>query len=238
MKPSELYICNFKLGDIPYIAGALTDTDVVNLENYTINALDIIELRVDMFKKTALDHIVATFRMAKEKFRKPVIATVRDPKEGGEKEIEDRLAIFRAVMPYADLVDIEINSGEMFGEVQNLCLNEKKVLISSYHNFISTPADNVLEELVTKGKDLGADVVKIAVTAGNSEDMTRLGIFTYMHRDKGLITISMGDKGMPSRVFTPLFGSLITYGYVTHPSAPGQLSVSELMYIFRRLKIR
>ncbi|MBI3592233.1 MAG: type I 3-dehydroquinate dehydratase [Nitrospirae bacterium] len=53
-----------------------------------------------------------------------------------------------------------------------------------------------------------------------------------------MITIAMGEKGLPSRVFSPICGSLITYGYVNHPSAPGQLSASELMYIFRRLKVR
>jgi 3-dehydroquinate dehydratase-1 len=80
--------------------------------------------------------------------------------------------------------------------------------------------------------------VKIAVMAEDREDLIRLLTFTLRHRDEGIITMSMGDRGLPSRVFTPLFGSLITYGYVSHPSSPGQLSVSELMYIFRRLKIR
>ena len=62
--------------------------------------------------------------------------------------------------------------------------------------------------------------------------------FALRNRDKGLITISMGEKGLPSRIFTPLLGSPITFGYINTASAPGQLSVQEMMSIFKKLKMR
>jgi 3-dehydroquinate dehydratase type I len=100
------------------------------------------------------------------------------------------------------------------------------------------PDIEFLDNIFLKGKSLGADIIKIAVVANNNDDLTRLVTFTLKHRSEGLITMAMGDIGLPSRVINPIFGSLITYGYVNKPSAPGQLSIRELMDIFKLLKIR
>ncbi|MDA8215736.1 MAG: type I 3-dehydroquinate dehydratase [Nitrospiraceae bacterium] len=234
----EIHICNFKLGEKPLIAGALNDTDVLTVTKDSLNPADIIELRIDMFEKLSINHIENIFKTAKENFKKPIIATVRDVKEGGQKEISDKLSIYMAVIPLSNVVDVEINSEDTLTEVKKLCDIHKTILIGSYHNFELTPEDDFLENIVSKGKSLGVDIVKIAAMANSREDFIRLLIFTLKHKDEGLITMSMGDKGLPSRVFNPIFGSLITYGYINHPSAPGQLSVSELIYIFRRLKMR
>lgn len=236
--PMEIHICNFKLGEVPLIAVVLTDTDVLTINKNSLNPADLIELRVDMFEDISSDHIENIFRTAKENFKKPIIATVRDIKEGGQREIADKLSIYKTVIPYADVIDVEINSKDVLTEVKKLCSTHKKLLIGSYHNFDFTPDGGILDNIVAHGKELGADIVKIAVMASDREDLIRLMLLTQRHKDAGIITMSMGDKGLPSRVFNPLFGSLITYGYINHPSAPGQLSASELIYIFRRLKMR
>jgi 3-dehydroquinate dehydratase type I len=234
----ELYICNFKLGEIPLIAGVLTDTDVLTINKDSLNPADLIELRVDMFEDISLNHIENIFRVAKENFKKPIIATVRDVKEGGQKKIADRLGIYKAVIMFSDIIDVEIGNKDTMIAIKNLCKPCKKLLIGSYHNFELTPDDNFLDGIVLQGKELGADIVKIAAMAKNREDLIRLAFLTHRHKDKGMITMSMGDMGLPSRIFNPICGSLITYGYINHPSAPGQLSASELLYIFRRLNIR
>lgn len=234
----ELYICNFKLGEAPLIAGVLTDTDVLTINKDSLNPADLIEIRVDMFEDISSDHIENIFRAAKENFKKPIIATVRDVKEGGQKKIADRLGIYKAVIQLSDVIDVEIGSEDILTEIKKLCNTYRKLLIGSYHNFEFTPDGGFLDGIVARGKELGVDIVKIAATARDREDLIRLMLLTQRHKETGIITMSMGDIGLPSRVFNPLFGSLITYGYITHPSAPGQLSVSELIYIFRRLKMR
>ncbi|MEW6740947.1 MAG: type I 3-dehydroquinate dehydratase [Nitrospirota bacterium] len=234
----EIYICNFKLGEVPLIAGVLTDIDVLTAKKDSLNPADLIELRVDMFEDISLDHIENIFRAAKENFKKPIIATVRDVKEGGQREIADRLGIYRAVVPLSDVIDVEIGSEDILTETKKLCNTYRKLLIGSYHNFEFTPDGGFLDSIVAHGKELGVDIVKIAAMAKDREDLIRLMFLTQRHKDAGIITMSMGNKGLPSRVFNPLFGSLISYGYINHPSAPGQLSVSELIYIFRRLKMR
>jgi 3-dehydroquinate dehydratase type I len=229
---------NLKLGQMPLIACAINDAEVMTVGEDCLNNADLIELRVDMFKDTEMKHIEEIFNIAKEKFKKSIIATVRDVKEGGQKELADRLDIYKTVIPLSDLIDIEINSEDAIVEVKKLCRNYKKILIGSYHNFEIMPDIEFLDNIFLKGKSLGADIIKIAVVANNNDDLTRLVTFTLKHRSEGLITMAMGDIGLPSRVINPIFGSLITYGYVNKPSAPGQLSIRELMDIFKLLKIR
>lgn len=234
----ELYICNLKLGEKPLIAGVLTDTDIPSISNDLLNPADLAELRIDMFQDTSLEHIEKVFKNFKSNFKKPVIATVRDVREGGQKDIKNKVEIYRIVIAFSDVIDVEIMCEDIISEVKLLCSNHNKLLIGSYHNFDSTPDNTFLDEVVSKGKSIGADIVKIAVMPKDRDDLIRLFNFTLKHKERGIITMSMGDIGLPSRIFTPILGSLITYGYINHPSAPGQLSVSELMYIFRRLKLR
>lgn len=234
----NLHIGGLKLGQEPLIAGVLTDSDVSDLGTERLDSSDIIELRVDMFDSIMPGHLIEVFRSAREKFGKPIIATVRDFKEGGKKEIQDRLDIYRLVIPFADAVDVEILSGDMLKQTKDLCSDKGRLLIGSYHNFVFTPADDFLDEIVASGRQNGADVVKLGVTAKEDNDFIRLMLLTLHHRDQGIITMTMGDKGLPSRIFSPVFGSLITYGSVNKPSAPGQLSTTEMKDIFRKLKIR
>ncbi len=234
----DLYICDIKLGEKPFIAAVLNDQDIRIIDNKHLTSADIIELRIDMFSELSPEYIVNVFISAKEKIKKPIIATVRDIKEGGKREIKDRLSIYKAVMPFSDVIDVEINSRALFSEIRHICNENNKLLIGSYHNFESTPDDDLLQEIVLEAKGQGADIVKIAVTANDREDLIRLLLFTLKNRDKGLITMSMGELGLPSRIVSPLFGSLISYSYFRRSYAPGQLSVNETLNIFRRLKMR
>jgi 3-dehydroquinate dehydratase I len=77
-------------------------------------------------------------------------------------------------------------------------------------------------------------VVKIAAHAAGPADTDRLIGFLRARRERGLIVIAMGPHGVASRVFCPLLGSLITYGFVGEAMAPGQLSLSDLHAELRR----
>lgn len=233
-----MFVRDFKLGEFPLIAGILTDRDYSSVDNSDMYPIDIIELRVDMFASADPGHVKNVFKEVRERFNKPVIATVRDVREGGEKDIPDRLDLYRSIIPLADMVDVEIYSGDLLAQVKKLCSTFRKILIGSYHNFDATPEDSFLDEIVQKGADLGADIVKISVKANNREDLIRFIGYALHNREKGLITISMGEKGLPSRIFTPLLGSPVTYGYINTASAPGQLSASETLSIFKKLKMR
>ncbi|MGO9377873.1 MAG: type I 3-dehydroquinate dehydratase [Dissulfurispiraceae bacterium] len=234
----DLFIRDFRLGEFPLLAGILTDRDYLSADDEAMNAVDIIELRVDMFGLIELGHIKNVFKEVRGRFNKPIIATVRDVLEGGEREIPERLNIYRSIIPLSDVVDVEIQFDDLLTQVKKLCTTFKRLLIGSYHNFDSTPENESLAKIVGEGRSLGVDIVKIAVRATSHEDLLRFVDFALRNRDMGLITISMGEKGLPSRIFTPLLGSPITFGYINTASAPGQLSVQEMMSIFKKLKMR
>jgi 3-dehydroquinate dehydratase I len=234
----EMFIRDFRVGDFPLISGALTDKDYQLVDNDILNTVDLIELRVDMFSSFDHAHVKNVFKEARESLNKPIIATVRDIKEGGEKEVPNRLEMYRLITPLSDVVDIEINADDIVPEIKKLCGVFKKILIGSYHNFDETPSVATLQAIVDKAFAAGVDIAKIAVRASIREDLADLISLAVNNRDKKLITISMGEKGLPSRILTPVLGSPISYGYIHKPSAPGQFSVGEMMAIFKKLKIR
>lgn len=221
----------------PLIACVLTDKDVLSIREDSISMADLIELRIDMFDDISPGHVMEMFRIATDKFNKPLITTVRDVSEGGQRDIPDRFALYEAAVPLSDFVDVEVNSKSLLQKVKGI-MNDRNFLIGSYHNFDLTPQDDFLDGIVMRGNVLGADMVKIAVTAKDRDDLIRLLLFTLRHKDSGMITMCMGEQGLPSRIIAPVFGSLIAYGYINKPSAPGQLSVVQLSEIFSLLNIR
>lgn len=230
-------MAKFELKNPPYIACAINDSDALNIDSTTLTAADIIELRVDMFEDTGHRYVIEIFKIVKDKFKKPIIATIRDVGEGGFKQIIDRLSLYEAIIPFSDMIDVEINA-EIFKNAKRLCENSKTTLIGSYHNFDKTPDDDFLEDVFMKARALEADIIKIAVMPGCKEDMLRLIEFTLRHKGDKIITMAMGDIGLPTRILNPVIGSIITYGYINSPSAPGQLSIREIDRIFRVLKLR
>jgi len=215
-----------ELGKIPRIAIAVTDKE----ENKIIKSLfvDILEIRVDQFKKLDPKHIQKIIAN-RRKIRIPLILTLRSKEEGGQRDISNelKLKIFRENIALVDAVDIELKSPILTEVVKVAKKNKKKVIISS-HNFKLTPNDKILRDILDKAKRRGADLVKIAVKANRPEDLTRLLQFTIENKTKNLITISLGEIGSISRLVFPGLGSLITYAYVSRPSGLGQRSFEEL----------
>ncbi len=231
----SLIIGKLKLGSIPRVVGVISDNDILKLDIETAERIDIMELRIDMFKNHSPGHIEQTFNSAKTRLGKPIIATIRDPQEGGFLKIDDdhKYKLFKLVMPFSDAVDVEVSSSELLESVVSLCKNHNKLVIGSYHNFNKTPDMEYLTDIASKAKQYGADIVKIAVKANTKGDLAKLVLFTIKNNDVNLITISLGNIGQISRIFNPIIGSLMTYGYISIPSGPGQIPVMDIVEYLR-----
>ncbi|MBN2654217.1 MAG: type I 3-dehydroquinate dehydratase [Nitrospirae bacterium] len=234
---TNIKIGHQKLGERPLIAGVLTDADVEMPDHESIDCTDLLELRVDMFSSLEPNHVAETFRLAKEKFNKPIIGTIRHTSEGAKVKVPDRIQLYKVIAPLADALDIEIQKEADIAQVKKLCIANKTILVGSYHNFNNTPQEIFLDSIELKGRRLGADIVKIATATFTREDLIRIASFTLKHRHKGIIAIAMGDVGLSSRIFCPIFGSLLTYAYINETSAPGQFAACELFKIFKKLHI-
>jgi 3-dehydroquinate dehydratase-1 len=182
--------------------------------------VDILEIRLDL-----LGNDIPALCLFVDKIKKftgfPCIATARQT-EGNK---DSRLDIFKAVIPFVDAVDIEIDASIAR---QVIAHAQKKTIIVSEHDFEKTPDLSHLESIAEKAELLGADIIKIAAMAEHPTDVVRLMEFTSACR-KNLVTIAMGEYGNITRVLAPMFGSLFTYGFVKKAVAPGQLSVHKLV---------
>ena len=223
-----------ELGPLPRIAAPLSDADVTTHAELVRRCADIAELRIDQFRQHDPAYAVEICRKARD-LGLPMLATVRAHDEGGALALTDaqRLALFEAVMPLVSGVDIELRAA-ICEPVLDLAHRQQKLAIVSHHDFAATPSDADLAALFDGAALAEAEVVKIVTHAVDAGDTDRLLGFLRARRERGVIVIAMGAQGVASRVFFPLFGSLITYGFVAAAMAPGQLPLAELHAELRR----
>ncbi|MCX9012584.1 MAG: type I 3-dehydroquinate dehydratase [Candidatus Methanoperedens sp.] len=191
---------------------------------------DILELRIDLLDSDARQ-VLPDLR----KTGMPVIITNRMNQEGGawtgsEKE---RIRILVSLLPLADAVDIELCAEERDFVVRSARGAGKTVIIST-HDFKGTPASGVMAEIIKSSFEAGADIAKLAVMPDSLEDVLHL-LEVTLHAKGAVCTIAMGEAGRHSRVIAPVYGSVLTYGYVDKTTAPGQLRVDELRSILMML---
>ncbi len=219
----------------PAIAASVSDSEFAELTEPVLEAIDLIELRVDLFSDLSTEYVEKVFKRAKT-FSKPLVATIRSFSEGGSKEIDDsqRLRLFELLVPLSSVVDVEIRS-PLLTEVANLCKGTNCLLIGSFHDFSGTPERRELESIINKGYSTGADIIKIATTIEHDHHLRLLAELTLHQQSKGIVTVGMGQKGLLTRVAFPMLGSLFTFSAVGKPKAPGQIHVTELRSLINRL---
>ncbi len=220
-------IGSVELGKLPITVGTVCSD--LNISSETLEQIDVFEIRIDMLEKQFLDNPVRVINSIRQRYDKPLILTVRSKLEGGITSFADdaRYEIFKNAISIVDAIDVELSSPELMKRVANLCKENKKLLIASYHNFTKTPEYMYMENLVQNGKKMGADIIKIAVKSNNFDDVANLIEFTIKNREEGLITISLGNIGLITRIVNPVVGSLMTYGFIDMASSPGQISIFD-----------
>lgn len=103
-------------------------------------------------------------------------------------------------------------------------------LICSYHNFEETPQD--LKAIRDALKAQKADLIKFVTIAKTGLDGLRM-LALLKETKEPMSCFCMGESGSFTRVLAPLFGSKLTYACLPDkPTAPGQLSVQELVDIY------
>jgi len=231
---SALRIGSVELGARPRVAvpfgDAVTRAEVLSLVE---QGLDVAELRVDHFARVDAAALLARFDVFAGV---PRLATIRSAAEGGgwKGSEADRLALFRALLPRVDAVDVEIAS-EIARDVVRDAQCAGKLAIASFHDFAKTPSAGALADVIARGRALGADVVKIATAVADREDLRSLARLLVDPPDIGLIAIGMGDAAIATRVLFPALGSLLTYAHAGIVTAPGQIPLIEMQQLLRRL---
>lgn len=102
-------------------------------------------------------------------------------------------------------------------------LSPKTHIITSYHNFESTPED--LETLHNSLKNPFAHHIKIACHARSTLDSLRM---LHLVKKTGCIGLTMGPLGALTRILAPVMGTPWIYA-----GAPGQITLDELLTTYR-----
>ena len=194
----------------------------------------LLELRLDSLGSVAA--IVRVLeRLAQQPLRVPWIATCRPRSQGGgfEGSASTQLAVLAlAARAGATWVDVDGETLEQFPPRLRAALLPPVGRIVSHHDFKRTPRS--LGALYRRLARLGADWVKIAVTARTQADNARLLAMTRRHRRR-IISVAMGTVGLPGRVLALGAGSALTYAAPEdgRGTAPGQPTLSELRQTYR-----
>ncbi|KAF8676460.1 hypothetical protein HU200_047015 [Digitaria exilis] len=161
--------------------------------------------------------------------------------EGGQYEGDDttRFEALRLAMELGvDYVDIELKVADKFMSFISGNKPEKCKLIVSSHNYECTPSCEEIANLVARIQAVGADIVKVATTAKDIVDVSRM-FQVMVHCQVPMIGLVMSERGLMSRVLASKFGGYLTFGILNaaKTSAPGQPTVEELLDIYNIRRI-
>lgn len=181
------------------------------------------EIRLDAMREFDLARLLADSPC-------PVIVTYRPRREGGLYDGPEgkRLETLRqAARLGARYIDVEHDALRSLGDVP------PDRLIVSYHNFERTPED--LAAIHARLAKMGAAVVKVAVTANHILDTVPV-LRLLKEATVPTIALSMGERGILTRILAPKFGGFLTYAAAENggrEAGPGQVTLSEMRNLYR-----
>jgi len=196
---------------------------------------DLIELRVDYLRNVKLVLLL-------QNRKKPFIVTNRKKEEGGQYAGEERkrLGLLQEAIDLgADYIDVELTTERSL--FRDLLRNKRGTqVILSFHDFRRTLSLKELQRLFDQMIQLGANVIKIVPFARSWEDnLSILSLIPFAKEERQkIVAFCMGEKGKPSRIFSPLLGAAWTYASLNQSriSAPGQLTARELTNIWKKMR--
>ena len=202
------------------------------------SSADMVEWRVDWFE-TVFD-MEEVGRVATE-LRQilgglPLLVTFRTKAEGGGREITSdqykKLLLDIAANPSVDMVDVEVFFDNEVAQLIRDLKERGVIVVASNHDFEKTPSQEEIIRRLCYMQDIGADILKMAVMPKEQSDVVRLMDATKEMASKyakqPVITMSMSEMGIVSRLEGQLFGSSVTFGALKKTSAPGQMNVEKL----------
>ena len=110
--------------------------------------------------------------------------------------------------------------------------------MGSSHDFKETPLNENMSQIFERMNLLHVDIMKLAVMPQNTEDVVRMLQFAEEANRKykqPLVTMSMGQLGLVSRMMGNITGSAITFASVGKASAPGQMPAKKMKEILELL---
>jgi 3-dehydroquinate dehydratase/shikimate dehydrogenase len=226
----------------PRVCISVCETTVADLERAIASAAaicDLIEVRLDCLAPEALAANASEITKLLAQQKCESILTFRPAEQGGRRELdaETRHAFWSDAIFSDSYFDVELDLAERFipnADSPSLPVDWSRT-ICSHHDFAGVPAN--LDQLYDRLANTPARVLKIAVQADDAIDC--LAVFQLLerarHQGREMIAIAMGAAGIATRVLGPSRGAFLTYASLDRETAtaPGQISVRELIEVYR-----
>jgi len=233
-------------GGAPAIVGVLKNLSIRDAQRAQEQGADVIELRIDLLNDE--ERRVEKVKEFVSMLTMPVVITNRKKEEGGSftGTEEERIAMLSSILDTAevDAVDLEFSSLTAAGKTRIVeKANSLHIpVIFSFHDFKGMPSRSELVKLIARMYEEGGSIAKIAVTPHTLSDALLLLDLTHELSREGklLATIGMGAVGRHLRVIAPLYGSVLTYGFIEGDEevAQGQFGVKELKSMLEKLDVK
>ena len=206
--------------------------------------VDIVEWRADFYRDAfRTEEFVETLKGIKIRLsKKPLLFTFRTAREGGNRSVDpdDYYRLNQAAASEgADLVDVEtfLDEERTAEETEKLhASNAGCHVLASNHDFEKTPSVEEMVRRLKRMEELGADVANLAVMPVCPQDVLNLLQATVTANELlavPVVTMSMGNMGVLSRICGSLTGSAMTFAAVGKASAPGQISAEHMTKILK-----
>ena len=217
----------------PLVVGAAhTPAGLELAQKLRPEAVDLVEIRVDAL----LDHLLEIER-ALPKLAVPALITVRHPAEAGLGNLQAhrRLELIRRFLPHASYVDIELRSTPGFRALIDEVKASGAKLVVSDHHFRKTPTLSQMLERQKRAFKAGGDIFKLAAVLPGPAEFARVLEFAGKSAPGPRAIMGMGKFGQVSRIALAQAGSVLNYGYLDRPNAPGQWEARELKALLARM---
>jgi len=228
---------------VPIVA-LLRDKICEEARKVAVLPVEMAEWRVDFYAGYEKELLSIVEELKKILGKKELIVTLRTEHEGGEPN-GSRFAYFELIegvlsQGIADYVDVEVNrDAEKTKVLSEKYSDSKTKIIGSYHDFEKTPSSDFIVEKLTKAKEIGCAIGKLACMPQKKEDVDTLLSATEKMKEENpeypIITMSMGSLGECSRLYGGLYGSEVSFGTAGEASAPGQVSYDKMIEVFDKI---
>lgn len=200
---------------------------------------DVLEFRLDTLLSHDSGSVEAALRLLPRLSPAiPVLATARCAEEGGSTPLEAEVRrdlLLQAIEAGAAAIDVEARSLRALHEAVSAAQARNVAVVASYHDFEATPPFYRMREQIERAVEAKATVAKIAARV---EAMIGLFSLVSLFQQPWPILVSamgMGGLGKLSRLVLARSGSVLNYGYLREPNAPGQWPAGELRRLLGEL---
>jgi 3-dehydroquinate dehydratase / shikimate dehydrogenase len=213
------------------VAAASTSVEMIGLVRAGLRETSTIELRLDWLRNDSeRSHFLSWLKRSGPRGA-TFLATCRRREGGGKLSAGVRAELYwltQAREAGCSWCDLEI---ETFRDLPRKRIRELGLpqhILLSLHDFKRMPLRLSSSQVAASG---GADALKVAAQAHRYSDSLRL--LRLARRLSNVVAVPMGEVGLPARILALREGSALAYAPIGEATAPGQVSLHALKYLYR-----